>query len=95
MSEADQLVSGYAAPRGSDEGARIQPGGDVGFDAPLAGFGTDAGFEALDNRSYFWTSTEDSPDEVFRRRIEAASPMLYRFTNPPSDFMISVRCVVD
>ncbi len=42
----------------------------------------------------FWTSTMRGSD-VWRRRVAAATPGVFRFTNPPSTFAISVRCVGD
>jgi uncharacterized protein (TIGR02145 family) len=95
MSTADLEVNGYSAVRGSDEGARLRVGGDVGFDAPMAGFATGQGFSALGDRTYIWTSTDVGASNVFRRRIEMGTPTLWRFTNPTQDYEISVRCVQD
>ena len=91
--EADQLgLSGYATPRGTDEGATLKR--TDGFAARMAGFRAGSSYDARDDRTYFWTSTTQG-GEVWRRRISAGESTVFRFTNPPSTFAISVRCVAD
>jgi hypothetical protein len=90
---ADQLaVEGYDMLRGPNEGTTLKA--ESGFGARMAGFRTGKTYEALGDRTYFWTSTMRGSD-VWRRKIAAATPGVFRFTNPPSTFAISVRCVGD
>ena len=89
----DQLdLEGYSTTRGTDEGTKLKA--PEGFAARMAGFRTGATYDALGDRTYFWTSTMRGT-EVWRRRIEAATPTVFRFTNPPATFAISIRCVLD
>jgi uncharacterized protein (TIGR02145 family) len=88
----DQLeIEGYAAIRGVNEGATLKD--PQGFAATMAGFRTGASYDALGDRTYFWTASTRGGD-VWRRRVAAATPTIFRFTNPPGSFAISVRCVV-
>ena len=90
---ADQLeLEGYDTARGKDEGATLKQAS--GFGATMAGYRTGKTYEALNDRTYFWTSTSRGTD-VWRRRIASATPSVFRFTNPPATFAISVRCVRD
>jgi uncharacterized protein (TIGR02145 family) len=89
----DQLdLEGYSTTRGTDEGTKLKASG--GFAALMAGFRTGTTYDARGDRTYFWTSTTRGTD-VWRRRVEAATPTVFRFTNPPSDFAISIRCILD
>lgn len=92
MSDSDLDEEGYSTPRGTDEGTTLKK--KNGFGAKMAGFRGGAAYDALGDRTYFWTSTTRGSD-VWRRRIAAAESTVFRFTNPPADFAISVRCVVD
>lgn len=90
---ADQLdVEGYATPRGTREGTILKR--KDGFAATMAGFRSGTEYDARDDRTYLWTSSTRG-GEVWRRRIAGADPYVYRFTNPPASFAISVRCVAD
>jgi uncharacterized protein (TIGR02145 family) len=91
MDSGDIDVEGYSTARGTNEGTLLK---NDGFGAKLAGFRTGATYEALDERTYFWTATKRG-SEVWRRRISADEPTIFRFTNPPASFAISVRCVKD
>jgi uncharacterized protein (TIGR02145 family) len=89
----DQLdLEGYSTVRGTNEGAALKTAD--GFGARMAGFRTGTSYEALGDRTYYWTATTRGTD-VWRRRIAAAEPTIFRFTNPPQGFAISVRCVMD
>ena len=90
---SDQLnVEGYDAPRGTTEGTTLKA--ESGFAARMSGFRTGTTYDALNDRTYFWTSTTRGSD-VWRRRIAAATPNVFRFTNPAASFAISVRCIAD
>jgi len=90
---SDQLdLEGYSTTRGTDEGTKLKA--VDGFAARMAGYRTGTTYDALDDRTYFWTSTTRGT-EVWRRRVEAATPTVFRFTNPPADFAISIRCILD
>ena len=92
MPTADLNLEGYSTPRGSDEGTQLKS--TAGFGAHLAGYRTGSEYDAKDDRSYFWTATTRS-GEVWRRRVAADETTIFRFTNPPATFAISVRCVRD
>jgi uncharacterized protein (TIGR02145 family) len=92
MSTAELDREGYDTVRGTDEGTALKNA--MGFGARLAGFRAGATYEALGDRAYFWTASTRGGD-VWRRRVAKAETTIFRFTNPPSSFAISVRCVVD
>ena len=85
-------LEGYAVVRGTDEGTTLKA--SDGFAARMAGYRTGTTYDALDDRTYFWTDTLPATN-VWRRRIEAATPTVFRFTNAPEGFAISVRCILD
>lgn len=92
MSAADIAREGYAAVRGTNQGTVLKQA--AGFAALPAGFRAGTAYEALGDRTYFWTATTRGAD-VWRRRVSEAEATIFRFTNPPASFAISVRCVVD
>ncbi|MDB5220660.1 MAG: putative lipoprotein [Myxococcaceae bacterium] len=86
---ASQLdLEGYSTVRGHSEGTAFK--GDAG----MAGYRTGTTYDAQDDRTYFWTSTTRGSD-VWRRRVAVGETTIFRFTNPPQGFAISVRCVKD
>ena len=86
---ASQLdLEGYSTIRGHAEGTAFKGA------ARMAGFRTGTDYEALGDRTYFWTSTTRDSD-VWRRRVAVGETTIFRFTNPPQGFAISVRCVKD
>jgi uncharacterized protein (TIGR02145 family) len=88
----DQLdLEGYDTVRGTNEGTTLKS--KSGFAATMAGFRADPSYYARDDRTYFWTATTRGT-EVWRRRVTAADSTVFRFTNPPQGFAISVRCVM-
>ncbi len=90
MSEDDLDREGYEEVRGTDEGTALKKA--TGFGATMAGYRAGTMYDARGDRTYFWTATTRGGD-VWRRRITAADPTVFRFTNPPSTFAISIRCV--
>ena len=94
MAESEVQKEGYSEVRGTDEGAQLKVGGSSGFDVVFAGFWSN-GYFALGDRTYFWVDDQAGPGQVYRRRITNAEPTIFRFTNPPAGFSISVRCVMD
>lgn len=89
----DQLDrEGYGTIRGTNEGTKAKA--VDGLAMKPAGYYVGGFFDARGNRTYLWTSSTRGGD-VWRRRVVAAEPTIYRFTNPPGEFAISVRCVVD
>lgn len=90
----DQLErEGYGTIRGTNEGTKTKAAD--GLALKPAGYRGGPGFyDACGNRTYLWTSSMRGAD-VWRRRVVAAEPTIYRFTNPPGEFAISVRCVLD
>jgi uncharacterized protein (TIGR02145 family) len=86
---ASQLdLEGYSTIRGHHEGTVFK--GDAG----MAGYRTGTTYDARDDRTYFWTSSTRGGD-VWRRRVAVGETTIFRFTNPPQGFAISVRCVKD
>jgi uncharacterized protein (TIGR02145 family) len=92
MPPSDLDLEGYDTARGSDEGTTLKA--STGFGARMSGFRTGTTYDALGDRTYFWTATTRGA-EVWRRRIASSETTVFRFTNPPQGFAISVRCVVD
>jgi uncharacterized protein (TIGR02145 family) len=86
---ANQLgLEGYSTVRGRTEGTTFKAG------AHMAGYRADGSYDALGDRTYYWTSTTRGGD-VWRRRVAVQESTIFRFTNPPGAFAISVRCVKD
>ena len=94
MSAADLEVNGYGINRGTDQGTQLKIGGSSGMEFPMAGFRSGGSYSALDNRTYLWVNTTVG-GSIFRRRLENATPYVFRFTNPAGDFAISIRLVKD
>ena len=92
MAQSQLNLEGYGAVRGTNEGTKLKAAN--GFAAHMAGYRGGGTYDALGDRTYFWTATTRGSD-VWRRRISAADANVFRFTNPPADFAISVRCVAD
>lgn len=90
-SDLDKL--GFSELRGTDQGSELKPGGSSGLALPMSGYATSGGYFSLTDKTYLWTSTVLPNGQVIRRRIESESPLVYRFSNPPEDFWISVRCI--
>jgi uncharacterized protein (TIGR02145 family) len=88
MGAEDLDLEGYEVSRGTSEGTIFKAG------TRMAGYRTGTTYDALGDRTYFWTSTTRG-SEVWRRRVAASEPTIFRVTNPPDTFAISVRCVAD
>ena len=89
----DQLnLEGYGTVRGTDEGTDLKRAD--GFNVKPAGYRGGNQYDARGNRSYFWTASTRGQD-VWRRKVSVAEPTVFRFTNPPNGFAISVRCAKD
>lgn len=95
MSTVDVAMSGYDTARGTDEGTKLKLGGTSGFDALLAGFRTGTTYEAMGDRSYFWTASTAPGQQVWRRRVVGSEATIFRFANPTATFAITIRCVAD
>ncbi|MCD4731040.1 MAG: hypothetical protein K8R74_10590, partial [Bacteroidales bacterium] len=90
--------------RGYDAGSNLKsivgwstPGGtnSSGFSALPAGRKQLSGsFAHYGNRAYMWSSTEDTPDNAFRRNMNHDNPMAGNY-NQDKDYGESVRCVRD
>jgi uncharacterized protein (TIGR02145 family) len=95
MSNLDLDKTGYSTSRGTDEGTKLYIGGESMLDIPYSGFrDINGNYSAIDNRTYLWVNTLIGSDP-YRRRIEAATNTVYRFTNPTAGFAITVRLVKD
>jgi len=109
MPDSDLDKMGYTERRGTDQGVQLQLGGSSGLNFLPAGFRMGNGkyqglglppFEDCQNncRTYLWVNTTTNNGKVFRRRLNAKSPnksFVYRFTNSPTGYAISVRLVKD
>ena len=97
------LIDGYGINRGNGVGQKLKVGGSSGLEFKISGFGTlgsgDIEFDGIDtdrSRSYFWTSTSKNVNNqtiAVRRRIEEDNDNIFRFSNPTSGYVVSVRCV--
>ena len=95
MPSSDLNINSYGTSRGTDQGTQLREGGTSGLNFPLAGFRSGGTYSALNNRTYLWTNTDVGGTNIIRRRLVTADPSCYRFTNPASNFAISVRLVKD
>merc|ERR1719187_6854 len=108
MPEEDLEKIGFEVERGTDQGVQLQSGGSSGLDFLPAGYRRDQAYLALglppfeecdnDCRTYLWVNTTTDSGEVFRRKLNpkrSERNFVYRFTNPPDGFAISVRLVKD
>lgn len=93
MSTADLDLLGFSTVRGKDEGDKLRVGGSSGLELPMAGYATPDGYFSRGDKTYLWSSTVLPNGQVIRRRVEAHSPTIFRFSNPAEGFWISVRCV--
>ncbi|MFW5835562.1 MAG: FISUMP domain-containing protein [bacterium] len=86
-------VAGDEFWRGIDQGMKIQPGGETGFEALRGGNRFLNGeFHQIGNMGYFWTSTRDEASHAWRRGVGLDEDGIYRSVNHKS-FGFSVRCV--
>ncbi len=92
MAQSQLALEGYSTVRGTNEGTKLKAAN--GFGAHMAGYRGGSTYDALGDRTYFWTATTRGAD-VWRRKISMADATVFRFTNPPAGFAISVRCVKD
>jgi len=109
MPDSDLDKIGYSEKRGTDQGVQLQAGGSSGLNFLPAGFRAGNGeyqglglppFKDCDNncRTYLWVNTTTENGAVFRRRLDAKisqKSFVYRFTNPPGGYAISIRLVKD
>jgi len=105
MPVADLDIEAYSLPRGTDEGTRLKIGGTSGLDFPMTGYaqvGTDGHITLWDglggsggDRTYVWTPASAEPTNQMRRRLDDASPLVFRFSAAPEGYAITVRCVAD
>ncbi|MCK0192892.1 thrombospondin type 3 repeat-containing protein [Arenibacter sp. F20364] len=93
MPASDLNITGESTPRGTDQGTQMKSGGSSGLNFPMAGYRDDGAYSSINNRTYLWVNTDAGGGNIFRRKIEAASPSCFRFTNPAGTFAISVRLV--
>jgi len=81
--------------RGTDQGTKMAPGGESGFDALYSGRRVTGGlYTAIDSYEYLWTSTESGSD-AWRRCFRLDDPKVGRFNTFPKSYGMSVRCVQD
>ncbi|RAJ12375.1 FISUMP domain-containing protein [Arenibacter echinorum] len=93
MPASDLNITGESTVRGTDQGTKMKFGGSSGLNFPMAGYRDDGTYSSINNRTYLWVNTDAGGGNIFRRKIEAASPSCFRFTNPAGTFAISVRLV--
>jgi TolB protein len=82
--------------RGTVQGARLKPGGDLGFDVQYAGWRRYEGerYDARGRASAYWTSTESDLAHAMHRDIDTGDDMIWR-SPVVKHYALSVRCVRD
>jgi len=93
MPASDLNITGEATIRGTDQGTKMKSGGSSGLNFPMSGYRDGGTYSSINNRTYLWVNTDAGGGNIFRRKIEAASPSCFRFTNSAGTFAISVRLV--
>ena len=93
MPASDLNITGESTARGTDQGTQMKVGGSSGLNFPMAGYRDGGTYSSINNRTYLWVNTDAGGGNIFRRKIEAASPSCFRFTNSAGTFAISVRLV--
>ena len=93
MSATDLNISGEETTRGTDQGTKMKTGGSSGLNFPMSGYRVGGTYSSLDIKTYLWVNTDAGSGNIFRRKIEAASPSCFRFTNIAGTFAISLRLV--
>lgn len=82
------------ANRGTNEGARLKPGGDTGFDNLYAGWRRyeDGTYRALGENAAYWTATESDMEHAWHRDLDTDDDMVWR-SRVVKPYALSVRCV--
>tara|TARA_R110002049_G_scaffold296797_1_gene485190 strand:+ start:23237 stop:25159 length:1923 start_codon:yes stop_codon:yes gene_type:complete len=93
MPASDLNINGEDTARGTDQGTKMKEGGSSGLNFPMSGYRSGGTYSDIGIKTYFWVNTFSGGTNPFRRKIEAASPSVFRFTNPPGTFADSVRLV--
>ena len=93
MPASDLNINGEDTTRGTDQGTKMKVGGSSGLNIPMSGYRSNGVYSSIDIKAYLWADTDTGVGNPFRRKIEAASPSSFRFTNPPGTFADSVRLV--
>lgn len=79
--------------RGTDQGARLRAGGDIGFDAPISGYRRpDASYARRGERSAYWLATAADENAAWHRDLRSDDGRIYR-SAVPKGYALSVRCL--
>ena len=85
----------YRAERGTEEGRRLKPGGDLGFDVQFAGwrgYELNGQFRRQGEAIALWTSTEADLNHAWHRHLDTNDDMIWR-SRVVKPYALSVRCV--
>lgn len=77
---------------GTDEGANLKSGGSSGFEALLAGYSGGGGFWGMNSYTTFWSSTESSGSEAWRRYLQTGTSLVNR-NRIDKTYGMYVRCI--
>ncbi len=82
--------------RGSPAGRALAPGGFTGFDFwPAGRYQTSSNDYCCDAIAYYWTSTEYSTSQAWRRCLDTSSSSVGRYHSFSKSYGFSLRCVKD
>ena len=103
MGPADLAKSGYKEVRGKGIGDKLKDGPFRALPAGYSKGSKKRRYDALNDRTYWWSSTKEDDGKVIRRRVNWVRhatkypdiSTIGRFANPTGSFHISVRCVRD
>ena len=81
--------------RGIDAAVKMQNGGSSGFNSLFAGYRDKTGsFKKMNNKSFFWTSSEISTQKVWHRQIHNGYYQINRDELVKKDGL-SIRCILN
>jgi len=92
---ADQMgTGGTTGYRGIDVGTKLKSGGSSSFEGILAGYGLAGAFDGRGTNANFWSSSQLSATDTWRRLLGSASAQSLR-NNVTKAYGFSVRCLKD
>jgi len=88
----DTTTTGW---RGTNEGTKLKVGGGSGFEGLLGGSrNTDSSFYNLSSNGNFWSSSQSSSADAWRRLLHSGNTTVYR-NHFSKAYGFSVRCLKD
>lgn len=80
--------------RGTDQGSQIKPGGSSGFGSLSGGYLDTGVFYAQGTSGYFWSSSENNPNNTWYRNTNTGMTSVFRLSYLKT-LGFSVRCLKD